>query len=134
MCDQISFRGPFYVLRCYNFHPNPKINRFCSEMLETNKNLRIRMEWHHFLFCGKWYHSVTFLWQLVSLCDTFYSLQVELLRNNLSRTRVKVSQALENMVQHVEIYMEYDPLITPTQPSNPWVSEDLTYWQLNSPL
>lgn len=57
-----------------------------------------------------------------------------MLRKNLSRTRLKVSQALENMVQHVEIYMEYDPLITPTQPSNPWVSEDLTYWQLNSPL
>ncbi|CAG9817047.1 unnamed protein product [Phaedon cochleariae] len=60
--------------------------------------------------------------------------EVELLRNSLSKTRVKVSQALESMVQHVEIYMEYDPLITPTQPSNPWVSEDLTYWQLNSPL
>ncbi|KAG5890629.1 hypothetical protein JTB14_020333 [Gonioctena quinquepunctata] len=60
--------------------------------------------------------------------------EVELLRNSLSKTRVKVSQALESMVQHVEIYMEYDPLITPTQPSNPWVTEDLTYWQLNSPL
>ncbi|CAH1104304.1 unnamed protein product, partial [Psylliodes chrysocephalus] len=60
--------------------------------------------------------------------------EVELLKNSLSKTRVKVSQALESMVQHVEIYMEYDPLITPTQPSNPWVSEDLTYWQLNSPL
>ncbi|XP_050501457.1 regulator of G-protein signaling 9 isoform X1 [Diabrotica virgifera virgifera] len=60
--------------------------------------------------------------------------EVELLKKSLSKTRVKVSQALESMVQHVEIYMEYDPLITPTQPSNPWVSEDLTYWQLNSPL
>ncbi|XP_057656711.1 uncharacterized protein LOC130894131 isoform X1 [Diorhabda carinulata] len=60
--------------------------------------------------------------------------EVELLKNSLSKTRMKVSQALESMVQHVEIYTEYDPLITPTQPSNPWVSEDLTYWQLNSPL
>lgn len=64
----------------------------------------------------------------------FGNLQVELLRNSLSRTRIKVSQALESMVQHVETYMEYDPLITPTQPSNPWVSEDTTYWALNSPL
>ncbi|KAJ8966619.1 hypothetical protein NQ317_000618 [Molorchus minor] len=60
--------------------------------------------------------------------------EVELLKNSLSKTRMKVSQALESMVQHVEIYMEYDPILTPTQPSNPWVSEDLTYWQLNSPL
>lgn len=62
------------------------------------------------------------------------SLQVELLKNSLLRTRVKVSQALESMVQHVETYAEYDPLIVNTQPSNPWVSEDITYWQLNSPL
>lgn len=45
-----------------------------------------------------------------------------------------MSQALESMVQYVETYSEYDPLITGTQPSNPWVSEDLTYWQLNGPL
>lgn len=45
-----------------------------------------------------------------------------------------MSQALESMVQHVETYMEYDPMIVGTQPSNPWVSEDLTFWQLNSPL
>ncbi|VEN62207.1 unnamed protein product, partial [Callosobruchus maculatus] len=60
--------------------------------------------------------------------------EVELLRSSLNKTRIKVSQALESMMQHVEIYTEYDPLITPTQPSNPWVSEDLAYWQLNSPL
>lgn len=60
--------------------------------------------------------------------------EVELLKNSLLRTRVKVSQALESMMQHVETYAEYDPLIVNTQPSNPWVSEDLTYWQLNSPL
>ncbi|CAH1995643.1 unnamed protein product [Acanthoscelides obtectus] len=57
--------------------------------------------------------------------------RVELLRSSLNKTRIKVSQALESMMQHVEIYTEYDPLITPTQPSNPWVSEDLAYWQLN---
>lgn len=61
-------------------------------------------------------------------------LQVELLKNSLLRTRIKVSQALESMVQHVETYAEYDPLIVNTQPSNPWCSEDITYWQLNSPL
>ncbi|GLV35945.1 uncharacterized protein CBL_09837 [Carabus blaptoides fortunei] len=60
--------------------------------------------------------------------------EVDLLKNSLSRTRIKVSQALESMVQYVETYAEYDPLITGTQPSNPWVSEDLTYWQLNNPL
>ncbi|KAL3270194.1 hypothetical protein HHI36_009250 [Cryptolaemus montrouzieri] len=60
--------------------------------------------------------------------------EVELLRKSLSRTRIKVSQALESMIQHVETYAEYDPLITSTQPSNPWVSEDVTFWLLNNPL
>ncbi|CAH0555392.1 unnamed protein product [Brassicogethes aeneus] len=60
--------------------------------------------------------------------------EVELLKNSLSRTRVKVSQALESMIQHVETYNDYDPLTNSQLPSNPWVTEDTTYWQLNSPL
>ncbi|KAI4462239.1 G-protein gamma-like [Holotrichia oblita] len=60
--------------------------------------------------------------------------EVEILKNSLSRTRIKVSQALDGMVQHVDTYSEYDPIITGTQPSNPWVTEDLTFWQLNSPI
>ncbi|KAK9732243.1 Regulator of G-protein signaling DHEX domain [Popillia japonica] len=60
--------------------------------------------------------------------------EVDILKNSLSRTRIKVSQALDSMVQHVDTYSEYDPIITGTQPSNPWVTEDLTFWQLNSPI
>ncbi|XP_019870595.2 regulator of G-protein signaling 11 isoform X2 [Aethina tumida] len=60
--------------------------------------------------------------------------EVELLKNSLSRTRVKVSQALESMIQHVQTYHDYDPLTNAQLPPNPWVSEDTTYWQLNSPL
>ncbi|XP_022918428.1 regulator of G-protein signaling 11 isoform X2 [Onthophagus taurus] len=60
--------------------------------------------------------------------------EVDMLKRSLSRTRIKVSQALESMVQHVETYTEYDPMITGTLPSNPWVSEDATYWQQNSPF
>jgi regulator of G-protein signaling len=50
------------------------------------------------------------------------------------RTRVKVSQALDNLIQHCETYTEYDPLISGAQPSNPWISEDQTFWEINSPL
>ncbi|XP_050304504.1 regulator of G-protein signaling 11 isoform X2 [Anthonomus grandis grandis] len=60
--------------------------------------------------------------------------EVELLRTSLYRTRIKVSQALEGLLQHVDTYTEYDPLLVPPQPSNPWVNEDITYWQLNAPL
>lgn len=56
------------------------------------------------------------------------------MRSCLVRTRVKVSQALDNLVQHCETYAEYDPFISGAQPSNPWISEDQTFWEINSPL
>ncbi|XP_043471223.1 uncharacterized protein LOC122504265 isoform X3 [Leptopilina heterotoma] len=60
--------------------------------------------------------------------------EVDLLRNSLTRTRVKVSVAIENLKSHYETYAEYDSMITPPQPSNPWITDDQTFWQLNSPL
>ncbi|CAG9761083.1 unnamed protein product [Ceutorhynchus assimilis] len=60
--------------------------------------------------------------------------EVELLKTSLYRTRIKVSQALEGLLQHVDTYTEFDPLLVPPQPSNPWVNEDITFWQLNAPL
>lgn len=63
----------------------------------------------------------------------FYS-QVELLRNSLTRTRIKVSVSIENLKTHFKTYMEYDPMIVPPQPSNPWITDDHIFWQLNSPL
>ncbi|XP_069697878.1 regulator of G-protein signaling 9 isoform X2 [Periplaneta americana] len=59
---------------------------------------------------------------------------VDFLRSCLVRTRVKVSQALDNLIQHCETYTEYDPFSSGAQPSNPWITEDPTFWQLNSPL
>nr|CAD7406041.1 unnamed protein product [Timema cristinae] len=59
---------------------------------------------------------------------------VDFLRSCLVRTRVKVSQALDNLLEHCETYIEYDPFLTGLQPSSPWISEDPIYWQLNSPL
>ncbi|XP_051155058.1 uncharacterized protein LOC127277749 isoform X3 [Leptopilina boulardi] len=60
--------------------------------------------------------------------------EVDLLRNSLTRTRVKVSVAIENIKSHYETYAEYDSMISPPQPSNPWITDDQTFWQLNSPL
>lgn len=60
--------------------------------------------------------------------------EVKFVKSCLSRTRIKVSTALTSMATYVETYQEYDPLMTGVQPSNPWISEDLTYWQINAPL
>lgn len=60
--------------------------------------------------------------------------QVELLRNSVTRTRIKMSVAIENIKTHFETYVEYDPMMAQPQPSNPWITDDQTFWQLNSSL
>ncbi|RZF42712.1 hypothetical protein LSTR_LSTR001507 [Laodelphax striatellus] len=59
---------------------------------------------------------------------------VEFLRCSLNKTRIKVSQALDSHLQHCETYLEYDPILSGAQPSNPWLSEDPAFWQFNSPI
>ncbi|KAL6436787.1 hypothetical protein ACFW04_004890 [Cataglyphis niger] len=60
--------------------------------------------------------------------------EVDLLRNSLTRTRIKVSTAIENLKSYFNTYVEYDPMFVQPQPSNPWITDDHTFWQLNSPL
>ncbi|XP_033356475.1 regulator of G-protein signaling 9 isoform X5 [Bombus vosnesenskii] len=60
--------------------------------------------------------------------------EVALLKNSLTRTRIKVSAAIENLKSYFETYVEYDPMFIQPQPSNPWITDDQTFWQLNSPV
>ena len=59
---------------------------------------------------------------------------VEFLRRCLDRTRIKMSVALESLLTHCELYAEWDPMMTAPIPSNPWVTEDNSFWLFNSPL
>ncbi|XP_065346702.1 regulator of G-protein signaling 7 isoform X1 [Cloeon dipterum] len=60
--------------------------------------------------------------------------EVQFLQSSSDRTRVKTSVALDSLVQCANTYLEYDPFLTPVQPSNPWHSDDPTFWQINSIL
>ncbi|XP_047988362.1 uncharacterized protein LOC125227975 isoform X2 [Leguminivora glycinivorella] len=60
--------------------------------------------------------------------------EIEHLNASLDRTRVKTSIALEALMAYSETFTPYDPWLTPPQPSNPWISDDTLYWQINSPL
>nr|XP_049694999.1 uncharacterized protein LOC110372536 isoform X2 [Helicoverpa armigera] len=60
--------------------------------------------------------------------------EIEQLKACLDRTRVKTSIALDALVAYSETFTPYDPWLTQPQPSNPWVSDDTLFWQLNSPL
>ncbi|XP_065091511.1 uncharacterized protein LOC135712492 isoform X2 [Ochlerotatus camptorhynchus] len=60
--------------------------------------------------------------------------EVEILKASLGRNRVKMSQACESLVTYFETFSEYDPMMHPPLPSNPWVTEDVSFWQMNNPL
>uniref|UniRef100_A0A8C8FSF0 Regulator of G-protein signaling 7 n=1 Tax=Oncorhynchus tshawytscha TaxID=74940 RepID=A0A8C8FSF0_ONCTS len=46
--------------------------------------------------------------------------------------RLKMSKVAESLLAYTEQYVEYDPFITPTDPSNPWISDDTTVWELEA--
>lgn len=35
-----------------------------------------------------------------------------------------------SLLGYTEQYLEYDPFLTPPDPSNPWISDDTTVWEL----
>lgn len=60
--------------------------------------------------------------------------EVEYLKSSLGRTRIKMSQACEFLAQYWETFSDYDFFLQSALPSNPWVTEDQTFWQLNNTL
>lgn len=47
---------------------------------------------------------------------------------------MKMSQACECLIQYCDTFSEFDFFIQSVLPSNPWVTEDITYWQLNNQI
>lgn len=61
--------------------------------------------------------------------------EYEFLRNYAATSRAKVGVSVESLVDFSEnIYAEFDACINAVVPSNPWISDDQTYWMLNSAL
>ncbi|XP_077667995.1 regulator of G-protein signaling 7 isoform X6 [Eretmochelys imbricata] len=48
----------------------------------------------------------------------------------LDRHRLKMSKVAESLLAYTEQYVEYDPFLVPPDPSNPWLSDDTTFWEL----
>ncbi|TRY93219.1 hypothetical protein DNTS_014360 [Danionella cerebrum] len=51
----------------------------------------------------------------------------------IMRSRVKSSVSLGAMVKYMTTFNNHDPLLVPCLPSNPWQTDDDTYWVLNTP-
>lgn len=37
-----------------------------------------------------------------------------------------------SLLGYTEQYVEYDPFLTPPDPSNPWITDDTTLWELEA--
>ncbi|KAM7428589.1 Regulator of G-protein signaling 7 [Porites harrisoni] len=60
--------------------------------------------------------------------------EVKELREQFHKRRMKTSQASESFVQRCEQYAEYDAFICTPDPSNPWITDDVTLWEQDKSL
>uniref|UniRef100_A0A8C5PTL2 Regulator of G protein signaling 6 n=1 Tax=Leptobrachium leishanense TaxID=445787 RepID=A0A8C5PTL2_9ANUR len=56
--------------------------------------------------------------------------QIHFLNVQIDRHCLKMSKVADSFIAYSEQYMEYDPFLTPPDPSNPWISDDATFWDL----
>ncbi|XP_062866493.1 regulator of G-protein signaling 11 isoform X2 [Trichomycterus rosablanca] len=68
----------------------------------------------------------------VQLNVAFYRREVDRIRKCLGRNRIKSSICLESFVKYSKQYQNHDPIMQGCLPSNPWITDDIMYWSMNS--
>ncbi|XP_065110290.1 regulator of G-protein signaling 11 [Paramisgurnus dabryanus] len=68
----------------------------------------------------------------VQLNTEFYKKEIKHNRKSLGRNRIKSSICLESYVKYCEQYQPHDPIMQGCLPSNPWITDDVTFWTMNS--
>lgn len=56
--------------------------------------------------------------------------QIHFLNVQIDRHCLKMSKVADSFIAYSEQYTEYDPFLTPADPSNPWISDDSIFWDL----
>ncbi|XP_036406632.1 regulator of G-protein signaling 9-like isoform X2 [Megalops cyprinoides] len=54
-------------------------------------------------------------------------------QQSIMRSRVKSSVSIGVIVKYMTTFKNHDPFLAPCLPSNPWLTDDVTYWDLNMP-
>uniref|UniRef100_A0A8C6KQQ2 Regulator of G protein signaling 6 n=1 Tax=Nothobranchius furzeri TaxID=105023 RepID=A0A8C6KQQ2_NOTFU len=62
----------------------------------------------------------------------FLWFQILFLSTQLDRHCLKMSKVADSLIIYTEQYVEYDPFLTAPEPSNPWTSDDPTFWDLET--
>uniref|UniRef100_A0A8C7Y3I6 Regulator of G protein signaling 6 n=1 Tax=Oryzias sinensis TaxID=183150 RepID=A0A8C7Y3I6_9TELE len=58
--------------------------------------------------------------------------EISFLKTQLDRHCMKMSKVAESLITYAEQFMDYDPFLTSPEPSNPWTSDDPTFWDLEA--
>ncbi|XP_023657909.2 regulator of G-protein signaling 6 isoform X3 [Paramormyrops kingsleyae] len=58
--------------------------------------------------------------------------EISFLNTQLDRHCMKMSKVADSLMSYTEQFMDYDPFISMPEPSNPWVSEDTIFWDLEA--
>ncbi|XP_051951745.1 regulator of G-protein signaling 6-like isoform X1 [Xyrauchen texanus] len=56
--------------------------------------------------------------------------EILFLNTQLDRHCMKMSKVAETLMTYTEQYLDYDPFVSVPEPSNPWVGDDITFWEL----
>jgi regulator of G-protein signaling len=62
------------------------------------------------------------------------NIEKEFLKRRLERRYVKSSKVSESYTNFYEQYNEFDPFITPPDPSNPWIADSTEFWDMEKSL
>jgi regulator of G-protein signaling len=73
-------------------------------------------------------------WHQQEVTEGVLRAEVRFLRRYSMLPRVHVSIAVESLIGHCSKYREFDPMLTPVSPSNPWISGDETLWDVERSL
>ncbi|TRY98778.1 hypothetical protein DNTS_014434 [Danionella cerebrum] len=58
--------------------------------------------------------------------------QIKFWQAQLDRHRLKMSKVAESLLGYTEQYSDYDPFLSTPDPSNPWISDDTTLWEMEA--
>ncbi|XP_039937781.1 regulator of G-protein signaling 9 isoform X1 [Hirundo rustica] len=64
----------------------------------------------------------------------FYRREIMYYQQAILKTRVKSSVSLGGIVKYSEQFLSNDPILSGCLPSNPWISDDPEFWDLNAKL
>lgn len=66
----------------------------------------------------------------------FMNAKLSLNKRCLALTNIKqsVSFNISGLLDFTDTFVDYDPILVGVGPSNPWMSDDIAFWEINKPM